>query len=111
MALSTAPTGEIVEVLEAAEVSELVLGATASLHHGAGGRVPTAEADLKTEITDNEQLTLSVCNFPAASIFPPPANLAELDTSLQNSQPHNLNTHFPHLGWGESEIFIKVKHI
>ena len=75
-----------------------------------GSRVPTAEADLKTEITDNEQLTLSVCNFPAASIFPPPANLAELDTSLQNSQPHNLNTHFPHLSWGESKISIKVKH-
>ena len=33
MALSTAPTGEVVE---AAEVSELVLGVTASLHHGAG---------------------------------------------------------------------------
>ena len=33
MALSTAPTGE---VLEAAEVSELVLGVTASLHHKAG---------------------------------------------------------------------------
>ena len=36
MALSTAPTGEVVEVLEAAEVSELVLGVTASLHHKAG---------------------------------------------------------------------------
>ena len=36
MALSTAPTGEVVEVLEVGEVSELFLGATASLHHGAG---------------------------------------------------------------------------
>ena len=67
MALSTAPTGEIVE---AAEVSELVLGVTASLHHKAGAGCrdtngifkqspwPGAdylpvEADLKTENTDN----------------------------------------------------------
>ena len=55
MALSTAPTGEVLEVLEAAEVSELVLGVTASLHHGEGtlmgspdsipGRGTTAEAE------------------------------------------------------------------
>ena len=69
MALSTAPTGEVVEVLEAAEVSELILGVTASLHHGAGagcrdtngifkqspwpGADYPVEADLKTENTDN----------------------------------------------------------
>ena len=70
MALSTAPTGEVVEVLEAAEVSELVLGVTASLHHKAGAGCrdtngisrqypwPGADCrgrdyDLKTEITDN----------------------------------------------------------
>ena len=57
IAQSTAPTGDVVE---AGEVSELVLGVAASLHHeggpGAGtlmgspdsipGRVPTAEAEM-----------------------------------------------------------------